>query len=152
MNDKIKTEALEFMMSQKGGVVSTLSGDQPESAFVFYDADENFSIYFPTVITSRKHQNIKINNKVSFTISSVKPPRTIQMNGIAEEVTDKDVTENALGNYIDIATDEMRNKAPITKLNWKDGVVLYRVKPTWLKWSDYSDAKEESVIIIDDKS
>jgi uncharacterized pyridoxamine 5'-phosphate oxidase family protein len=156
MNDQTKKDALEFMMSQKGGVISTVSENQPESAFVFYDADEDFSVYFPTFLTSKKHQNIKINNKVSFNISSVKPARTIQIEGIAEEVTDKAILENAIGNYMDIATDEMRHEAPISKLNLEGGVVLYKIKPTWIKWSDYSNSKSEkslqSIVILDNRN
>lgn len=157
LNKEIKEKALEFLMAQKGGVISTVSGSQPQSAFIYYDADEDFSIYFPTTITTRKHLNIQTNNKVAFNVSTVKPPQTIQMEGVVEQVTEKVIIENALANYIDIATYQMKDKAPITKLDWEKGVILYRIKPTWLKWSDFSDIKTKSehsvsIVLIDNKN
>lgn len=156
MNNIAKEEALEFLMSQKGGVISTLAVDRPQSSFVFYDADEDFSVYFGTVIDSRKYKNIELNNKVAFVVSTIDPPRTIQIEGFAEEVKDKAVVENELANYVDVATDQMKHRAPITKLNSKKGMILFRIKPLWLKWSNYSDSKSEnnktSVVLIDNRS
>ncbi len=155
-HEEAKQKALKFLMTQKGGVLSTVSADQPQSAFIFYDADENFDIYFPTAVTTKKHLNIQANNKVAFNISTIKPPQTIQIEGVVEQVTDRAITENALGNYIDSATYHTNHKAPLTKLDWEKGVILYRIKPTWLKWSDFSDSKTGkehpvSVVIIGDK-
>ncbi len=152
MSNKSKQEALEFLMSQKGGVVSTVNQDKPQSAFVFYDADEDFSIYFATTLNSKKHINIQSNNNVSFVVSSVNPPKTIQIEGKAMEVSDKAVLENALANYIDIATYGMKNSPPIAKMNIDDGLILYKLKPNFVKWSDYSDFKEgdNSVVLVGD--
>ncbi len=151
MNNKSKEEALSFLMSQKGGVISTVSDASPESAYVFYDADEDFSVYFVTVLDSRKHLNIQKNNNVSFVVSSVNPPQTVQIQGEAFVVEDKEVLKNALANYIDIATYQMKNKAPLTKMNIDEGMVVYKIDPNWVRWSDYSDAKdgENSIVLID---
>lgn len=156
MHEEIKKKALKFLMTQKGGVVSTVMGDQPQSAFVYYDVDENFTIYFPTVVTTRKHNAIQENNKVAFNVTSIQPPYTVQIEGVIERVDDQVVTENAVANYIDIATHHMKHKAPLTKLDWEKGVVLYRIVPTWLRWSDYSDTTSgsgapTSVVLIEQK-
>ncbi len=150
MNNKSKDEALSFLMSQKGGVISTVSEIGPESAYVFYDADEDFSIYFVTVLDSRKHHNIQKNNNVSFVVSTVNPPQTVQIQGEAFEVQDREVLKNALANYIDIATYQMKNHAPLTKMSIDNGMIVYKIEPKWVRWSDYSDTKdgETSVVLI----
>lgn len=148
MNNNTKEEAIKFLMSQKGGVVSTVAGDQPESAYVFYDADEDFSIYFATVLNSRKHLNIKENSKVAFVVQTINPPRTIQIQGQASEVMDKNVLQNALANYVDIATYQMKHNPPVTKIDDNGNLILYKIKPNWVKWSDYSDSVEGSVSTV----
>ncbi|KND50715.1 MAG: hypothetical protein AB198_01275 [Parcubacteria bacterium C7867-003] len=142
MNNKSKEEALDFLMSQKGGVISTVSNNQPHSAYVFYDADEDFSVYFGTVIESNKHSNIQENNKVAFVVQTVNPPKTIQIRGEAFEVKDTEVLKNALANYVDIAKDQIKNSAPVTKIDAHGNLILYKIKPNWIKWSDFSGSGE----------
>lgn len=148
MNNKAKEEALRFLMSQKGGVVSTMSDYGPESAFVFYDADEDFSIYFVTILNSRKHLNIQRNNNVSFVVSTITPPQTVQIQGVAVEVEDKEVLKNALANYIDIATYQMKNSPPLTKMDIDSGMIVYKIEPNWVNWSDYSSKDYVSTVLI----
>lgn len=148
MNNKLKEEALGFLMSQKGGVVSTIGQDGPESAFVFYDADEDFSIYFVTILNSRKHLNIQRNNNVSFVVSTITPPQTVQIQGVAVEVEDKEVLKNALANYIDIATYQMKNSPPLTKMDIDSGMIVYKIEPNWVNWSDYSSKDYVSTVLI----
>jgi general stress protein 26 len=154
MHAQMKEEALKFLMAQKGGVLSTVWDDQPQSAFIYYDADEDFSIYFPTIVNTRKDQNIQAHNKVAFTVSTINPPRTVQIEGVAEQITDKEMIEAVMANYMDIATYQMKHAAPITKLERGKGVLVYKIRPTWLRWSDFSDAKIKkdhsvSVVLID---
>ncbi len=152
MSNITKEEALEFLMSQKGGVVSTVSGDQPHSAYVFYDADDDFSVYFGTSVGSKKSLDIKENNKVAFVVQTIDPPKTIQIHGEATEVEKREVLENALANYVDVATYQMKNSAPITKLDTDGKIILFKIRPTWVKWSDYSDSRgsKASVVILGD--
>jgi len=152
-NEQAKKDALKFLMTQKGGVLSTLAGDQPQSAFVYYDVEEDFSFSILTVIDARKRKNMQAHNKVAFVVSTIKPPRTVEIEGVASQVTDKDIVENVLANYSDIATYQMKHAAPITKLGWERGVAIYEIKPTWLRWSDFSDTKSKkrrdvSVVLI----
>lgn len=155
MNDQRKA-ALDFLMTQKGGVVSTVSGDQPQSAFVYYEGDEDFSVYFVTTLTTRKYKNIQSNKKVSFTVATIKPPQTIQLDGMAEEVNDVDKVRIILANYMDTASSGVENKPPVTKLEWEKGLIIYRIKPTWLRWSSFIEhengIKRFSVILIGDKT
>ncbi|HRH26792.1 MAG TPA: pyridoxamine 5'-phosphate oxidase family protein [Parcubacteria group bacterium] len=153
MDNKTKQDALAFLMSQKGGVVSTVGKEGPESAFVFYDADEDFSIYFATSVNSRKNQNIKINKKVAFVVNTIEPPKTIQIEGEISEVQDKEILKNSLANYVDVASYGMKENAPVTKIDSFENFVMYRIKPNWVNWSDYSESNGGalSIVIINNK-
>ncbi len=71
------------------------------------------------------------------------------MEGSAEQVTDKNTITAVLAGYVDVATDDMKHVAPITKLDWEKGVVIYKISPTWLRWSDFADTppKEKSEMV-----
>jgi general stress protein 26 len=142
MKTQAKIDALKFLMSQKAGVLSTVNNGQPQSAFIYYIADENFSIYFATVVNSRKHDTIQVHNKVSFTVGTIKPPKTVQLDGTAEVVVNEDMIKAVTANYYDVATDNNHYPVPITKLDVGNGLVIYQIKPTWLQWSDFTEKKE----------
>ncbi len=154
MNEEIKNEVLQFLTNQKGGVLGTVSGDQPQSAFVYYVSDKELNIYFATVIKSRKYQNIENHKKVSFTVSSLTPPQTVQLEGIVEIIDNKNISEAIMPSFLKLISYQVQNETPMSKMDLENGVVLYRIKPTWLKWSDYSGSKSEkghplSVILIE---
>jgi nitroimidazol reductase NimA-like FMN-containing flavoprotein (pyridoxamine 5'-phosphate oxidase superfamily) len=146
--NNLKSEALSFLMSQKGGVISTIGESGPESAFVFYDADEDFSIYFATSVNSRKNNNIKLNNKVAFVVQTIDPPKTIQIEGEIFEVQDKEVLKNSLANYVDVASYGMKGNAPVTKIDSVENFIMYKIKPNWIRWSDYSGSTEHISVVL----
>lgn len=153
MKTQEKQEAIKFLMSQKVGVFSTIADGQPQSSYVYYIADEDLSIYFATVVNSRKHDNLQANSKVAFTVGTIKPPITVQVEGVAEIVVDENTIKAVTANYYDVATENSHYPVPITKLDVRNGLVVYRIKPTWVRYSDFTDRNKEdkhgiSVVII----
>lgn len=130
-------------MAQKVGVLSTVVDGQPYSACMYYIADEDFSVYFVTTTHSQKHQNIQENNHVAFCVADLKSMRTIQLQGKVEKVEDKNMLQAVVDTYIDIASDQMKYAAPITKLDWKAGLIVYHIVPTWLRFADFKDSKSK---------
>jgi general stress protein 26 len=152
MNEQAKKEALEFLMSQKVGVLSTIADGKPHGAHVNYVVDENLDIYFITPIGSGKQKHISSNKNVAFTVGTAKPPKTVQVEGEAEAVTDDATIKAVVAQYVDDSTENNKNPVPLGKLDKPDGVIMYRIRPLWLKWSDFTDSKEKgkktSVVII----
>ena len=141
MNDLLKKEVLKFLTDQKVGVVSTISENRPNGAYIYYIVDENLDIYFTTVVSTRKHKNIALNVNVAFTVGTIKPPKTVQIEGLAEVVTDENTLKALTALYANIVTENNHYPVPLTKLDWQQGVVMYRIRPTWLKWSNFASAK-----------
>ncbi len=133
-----KKEVVEFLMAQKAGVLSTVSGDQPHASYIYYVADEDMSIYFATPVNSQKHENIQVHNKVAFTVATINPPQTVQLEGSAEVVVDENTIKAVTANYYDIASSNKHSEIPITKLNLDNGLVIYRINPRSMRWSDFS--------------
>lgn len=154
MNTQAKKDALEFLMSQKNGVISTVTNEQPQSAYIYYMADENLNIYFITMIHSRKYNNIQLNNRVSFTVGSEKPPRTVQIDGTVEVVTDENTINKVTANYYSSMKENNLYPVPLTKLATTNGLTVYKIQPHWLRWSDFTDMKKKddygvSIVLID---
>ncbi len=143
MNTQIKKEALDFLMSQKVGVLATVVDGQPQASYIYYIVDEDFSVYFATVVNSRKHDNIQSNSKVAFTVGTIKPPFTVQLEGVAEVVVDENTIKAVTANYYDIATENNHYPVPITKLDVRNGLVVYKIKPIWLRFSDFTNRKNK---------
>jgi nitroimidazol reductase NimA-like FMN-containing flavoprotein (pyridoxamine 5'-phosphate oxidase superfamily) len=154
MNDLLKKEVLKFLMSQKVGVLSTISENKPHGTYIYYIADENFDVYFTTVVSTRKHKNISSNMNVAFTVGTIKPPKTVQIEGPAEVVTDKNIIMALTALYTEVATEDNHYPVPLTKLDWGEGVIMYRIRPTRLTWSNFASAKGKegqavSLVLID---
>jgi hypothetical protein len=74
-------------LDKKLGVVSTVTADgKPEAAYVYFTTDDDLNVYFATRASSRKYKNLVLNPNVAFVIASEVPPKTIQIEGIAEIV------------------------------------------------------------------
>ena len=138
MNTQAKKYVLDFLKSQKIGVVSTVLGAQPQSANVYYTTDESLNIYFITPVNCRKYFNIQSNNKVSFVVGTENPPQTVQVDGTAEVVTDQNTINTVTANYY-AALVKNNQPIPVTKLDVTGGLVVYKITPRWMRWSDFTD-------------
>ena len=156
MNTQAKKDAYIFLKDQKIGVLSTILGQQPQSAFIYYTIDENLNIYFITLVNSRKYFNLQSNNKVSFTVAADNPPRTVQLDGTAEISTDTNTINTVTANYYAAITKNSQNPVPVTKLDVSGGLAVYKITPQWMKWSDFTDMEKKggqgvTEVIIDNK-
>ena len=89
MNPKDTIIAELQSINQYTGVIGTVSENiTPETSTMYYIQDNDLNIYFVTRSGSRKYKNITKNQHVSFVVSSEHPPKTVQLEGSASEVTD----------------------------------------------------------------
>ncbi len=145
MQKQPKDEALGFLNSQPVGILSTVNEGQPQSAFVHYICSPEFVIYFMTLKNSRKHMNVQANHHVAFTVGTLNPPKTVQLEGVVELVTDTEELKNFTSGYMDIVLKNEHYAPPITKLNAADGSVVYKIVPSWVRWSDFTGTKKEGM-------
>lgn len=133
-----KSLVKEVLDRVKTGVVSTVNKEgNPQSALVYFFADDNFNIYFATFLNSRKYANLIRNKMVAFNVSDVEDPRTVQLEGIAEEVKkDGSITEilKQLNNILGGNNDYF---APLTQIG-EAGTVVIKIKPTYIRLGDFA--------------
>ena len=111
---------------------SVTSTGRPQAAVVGFAVTDQFEIVFDTLATSRKAQNLRQNSRLALVIggSNDGDERTVQYEGIADEPSGEEL-ERLKKVYYAIYPD-----GP-SRLSWP-GLIYVRVKPTWIRYSNYS--------------
>ncbi len=141
MSPEKKNEALAFLKAHSAGVLSTAGkGDKPHGSAIYYVADDAFNIYFMTLFASRKYQALRENPAAAFTIGTLDTPQTLQIEGTVTELTHEEEKTEHISQLIDVLMSSSTHYAPITKLDRSEVVIMW-LKPTWVRWSDYSSGE-----------
>ncbi|HEY4488168.1 MAG TPA: pyridoxamine 5'-phosphate oxidase family protein [Candidatus Paceibacterota bacterium] len=138
MHDK-KSDALAFLKANHMGVLATCGSDgMPHASTVFCIADDDFNIYFLTLISSRKYKALRENPHVAFVVSTGDIPQTLQIEGTAEEIQSDALKLKLSAKLVDLLLEKSKRYfAPIVKLDSAE-IVLMWIKPAWVRWGDYS--------------
>jgi uncharacterized protein YhbP (UPF0306 family) len=132
------TSVLEFMRSQSIGVETSASlSGVPQAAVIGYVVTDRLEIFFDTVDSTRKAKNLRENPVIAFVIGgfSEGDERTVQFQGVADEpvgIELEQLKELYFGRFPDGRE----------RLKWP-GLVYFRARPTWLRFSDFSQTPPE---------
>lgn len=145
MNDDLRTRLLAFIRGHKLAVQATASADAaPQAAVVGYAATDRFELVFDTLSSTRKARNLRENPKLAFVIGGLKAgdERTVQYEGVADEPTGAEL-ERFKTVYYAVFPD-----GP-SRLTWS-GLIYVRVRPTWIRYSNYNCNPPEIVELTAD--
>jgi pyridoxine/pyridoxamine 5'-phosphate oxidase len=129
-----RAELFPFLQKHRLGVQSTVSpsGD-PQAAVVGIAVTPELEIIFDTLDTTRKCRNLRADPRIAFVIGW-DVEITVQLEGVADEPTGAE-RDRILEVYF-AAYPECREH-----LAWK-GITHFRVRPTWIRYSDFNAAGE----------
>ena len=120
----------EYIKGHKLAVIATVNGEAlPEAAVIGIAVTKDLEIICGSFNTSRKYQNLKQNPRLALVIGWEKG-QTVQYEGTARELDD-DETEAALETFLA----HIPSAAKYVQLEYE---VVYKVKPTWIRFSDLS--------------
>jgi hypothetical protein len=123
---------LEFMRRPRLAVQASVSAvNAPQAAVVGYAVTDLFEIVFDTLDSSRKGQNLRRNNRIALVIGGLVDgeERTVQYEGIADEPSGEELDRLKQVYYAAWPDGPSR-------LSWR-GLTYVRVKPTWIRYSDF---------------
>lgn len=136
--DRARLDALSFLKSHNTGVLATVAATgEPHASMVYYTADDSFNIYILTLINSRKFAALQANPKVAFTVSMPDVPQTLQIEGVAMDISLDEEAKEKMPGLIEALNSNNWFYGPITKLDPRDRVVVW-IKPSWVRWADYA--------------
>jgi pyridoxine/pyridoxamine 5'-phosphate oxidase len=124
-----------FIQKHRLGVLATVSPlNMPEAAVVGIAVTTDLELIFDTIESSRKCQNLRLNPKIAFVIGW-DDEITLQYEGEAHEPR---------GNQIERCKQVYFEKWPDgpEREKWP-GITYFLVRPTWMRYSDYSGTPEE---------
>jgi hypothetical protein len=124
---------LAFMRQEPYAVQASVTArSAPQAAIVGVVVTDRFEVFFDTLASSRKAVNLRHNSAAAVVIgpAAAGSERTVQLEGVAEEPTGAEL-ERLLELYFARFPDgRERRRLP--------GIAYWRVRPTWLRYSDFS--------------
>ena len=124
---------LAFLRQHRLAVQASVSAElTPQAAVIGIAVTDQFEIVFDTVDSTRKTRNLRSNPRVAFVIGGIVDgeERTIQYEGIADEPSGAEL-ERLKRIYYSVYPD-----GP-SRLSWP-GLIYVRVRPTWIRYTDYT--------------
>jgi pyridoxine/pyridoxamine 5'-phosphate oxidase len=126
-------DLLAFLRTQTLAVQASVSpSGAPQSAVVGIAVTDRFEIVFDTLASTRKVVNFRQNPKAALVVGGLTAgdERTAQIDGVADEPSGEEL-ERLKRIYYEVYPD-----GP-SRLSWP-GLVYVRVRPTWIRFSDYN--------------
>jgi len=128
------TRILSFLKTHPLATISTIAKGsiQPESALIAFTQTEDLEIIFESFVGTRKWRNLKTNSRVAFVVGwDTKEHITLQYEGVAMPILSSEREQ-----YIQLF---LAKDTPCTEKFLRDSrVCLYKVSPTWIRYSDYT--------------
>jgi general stress protein 26 len=124
---------LEFLRQHRLAVQSSVSATgSPQAAVVGFAVTDEFEIVFDTLDSTRKARNLRQNSRLALVIGGLNDgdERTVQYEGIADEPSGAELDRLKKVYYAAYPDGPSR-------LSWP-GLIYVRVKPTWIRYSNYS--------------
>jgi hypothetical protein len=125
-----KQQIHDFIRGHGNAVVSSVAANgTPQSAFMFVAVTQDLELIFYTLETNRKCANLRRDPRVAATIGGPGENQTLQYEGVADEpqgVHLDEIKKIYLENCPDAAD----------RVQWP-GLVFFRVRPLWLRFSEY---------------
>ncbi len=139
-----RKEALSFIKRHKTGVLATVSlKGEAQASMIYYTADADFNVYFLTLANTRKYRGLVAHPQVAFTVSTADIPQTLQMEGVAMDISlDPDAAAKK-GELFEILNANPWFYGPISKLDPADILVVW-IRPLWVRWANYAFAEAGS--------
>src|SRR5439155_27051249 len=126
-------ELLDFIRRHSLAVQSSVSrAAAPQGAVVGFVVTDRFELFFDTVETTRKVQNLRRNPKIAFVIGGLTSgdERTVQYEGLADEPTGAELTRLKEVYFRAFPDGPARQ-------GWA-GITYVRARTTWIRYSDFN--------------
>ena len=133
----IRSELLAFMRKYRHAVQASVSSESaPQAAVVGVAVGDEFEVVFDTLLSTRKALNLRQNPRTAFVFGGwgVGEEQTVQCEGVADLPSGAEL-ERVRELYFSVHPDGRH------RLSWA-GLIHIRVRPTWLRYSDFTHAPE----------
>ena len=124
---------IAFLRAQRWAIEATVSSSRhPQAALVGFAVTDRLELVFDTLSTTRKAANLRANPRIALVIGGWQDgsEQTLQYEGVADFPTGADLVRLKLEYFKAFPDGPSRESWP--------GITYVRVKPAWLRFSDYN--------------
>jgi general stress protein 26 len=135
-----RSDLLAFLRSHRVGVqASVAASSAPQAAVVGFAVSDGLEIVFDTLDSTRKYRNLAKNPRIAFVVGGLTAgdERTVQYEGLADTPTGAEL-DRLKAVYFQAYPDGPE------RAHWP-GLVYVRVRPTWIRYSDFNKNPPEIV-------
>lgn len=134
----LSAEAVEFLGKHDVGVLSTIERTGSLRGAAVYYVVINGYVYFMTKENTRKSRNIAGNEHVAFTVFDDKGLETIQLAGMAEQVTDDKMRMKVITAILRTRTYvDGSHLVPVIRMGAETNTLVYRIVVTDFDYTNY---------------
>ena len=135
-----RSELLTFMRDQKWAVEASVSRrNAPQAAVIGVAITDDLEVVFDTLSTSRKAENLRRNATIALVIGWDEG-QTVQYEGVADEPTGDELARIKRAYFAKFPDGLEREQLP--------AITYFRVRPTWIRYSDFRQG--EPVVVTFD--
>jgi general stress protein 26 len=128
-----RAQLVAFIRKHRWGVeASVASTGAPQAAVVGIAVSDQLELVFDTLDNTRKCTNLRRDGRVAFVIGW-DDAQTVQLEGVADEPAGDELAR-LQAVYFEAFAD-----GP-SRLSWP-GITYFRVRPTWVRYSDFRGAE-----------
>lgn len=134
----LSAEALEFLNKRDVGVLSTIERTGSlRGAAVYYVTKDGY-VYFMTKENTRKTRNIVANEHVAFTVFDEQDLETIQLAGMAEQVTNYKTRMKVITAILRTRTyNDGSHLVPVVRMGAETNTLVYRIVVTDFDYTNF---------------
>jgi general stress protein 26 len=146
IDPEFRARLLAFLRSERLAVQASSAADgAPQAAVVGFAVTDELELVFDTLASTRKARNLRRNPKIAFVIGGLgdRDERTVQYEGVADEPSGPEL-ERLKREYYAVFPD-----GP-SRISWP-GLTYVRVRPTWIRYSDYNVDPPEIIELTSDE-
>jgi len=127
-----RAELLAFVRGERHAALASVAADgTPQAAVVGIVVTDDLEIFFDTLASTRKAANLRARRQAALVIGGFEATatRTVQVEGVVDEPTGADLARLEQLYFERFADGPARQAWP--------GIIYMRVRPTWLRYSDF---------------
>jgi general stress protein 26 len=134
-----KQRMLDFLISTPYGVLSTITPDNnPHGAVIYFSIDNKFVVSILTKAETRKYDNLVHNNHAMLTAFDPETQTTVQLTGVASEVTDPEFVNNALEKSMLASMNTSYSRMPAIEKLEAGKYVAFVIQPVQVRMAVYA--------------
>ena len=127
-----ETDLLAFIRAHRWAIEATASTAlTPQAAIIGFAVTDKIELVFDTLASSRKAANLRVNPRIALVIGGWNDgdARTVQYEGVADFPSGTELERLQQVYFVAFPDGPSR-------LSWT-GITYVRVKPTWIRYSDF---------------